>query len=298
MVTKYGGLFKTINGGTNWIVLQPPHTTSYQFVGLSCPTNNVVFATGSKFSAPYEQICRSTNGGLDWEGILVDTVYWVYGVYFTSANTGYIAGYRGRDATPNVYYHEGQVFKTTNGGNNWVLKLADSSSIFTSLFFVDQNTGFVVGTHSGTLGKTTDAGESWRISRDVIFAGMWSVYFADANTGVAVGENYIIRTTNGGEPIGIKPIGTEIPNEFKLYQNYPNPFNPNSKIKFQISKSSIVTLKVYDVLGKEIQTLVNEKLSPGTYEVTFNGSNLPSGVYFYRLTAVDFNETKKLILLK
>jgi hypothetical protein len=96
----------------------------------------------------------------------------------------------------------------------------------------------------------------------------------------------------------------QIPNSFKLFQNYPNPFNPVTKIKFDIPVDSRirgndrVVLKVYDILGKEIETLVNEKLNPGTYELTFNASQFPSGVYFYRLQAGDYNETKRMILLK
>jgi hypothetical protein len=95
-----------------------------------------------------------------------------------------------------------------------------------------------------------------------------------------------------------------IPSAYSLSQNYPNPFNPNTKIKFDIQKSvvssqySVVTLKVFDILGKEVVTLVNEKLNPGTYEVTFDGSNYASGIYFYQLKAGEFIETKKLVLLK
>ena len=108
--------------------------------------------------------------------------------------------------------------------------------------------------------------------------------------------------------IGIKPLSNEIPANFSLYQNYPNPFNPISKIKFSIpllplGKGEVegvgfVILKIYDVLGKEIITLVNENLSPGTYEVVFDGTNYPSGVYFYKLVAGNYTDSKKLILLK
>jgi hypothetical protein len=104
-------------------------------------------------------------------------------------------------------------------------------------------------------------------------------------------------------PVGIKQIGSEVPSEYKLYQNYPNPFNPATILKFQIKDSRFVTLKVYDVLGKEISTLVSENYRPGTYEVTFDGrhggsSSLPSGIYFYRLQAGDFTETKKMLMIK
>ena len=81
-------------------------------------------------------------------------------------------------------------------------------------------------------------------------------------------------------------------------QNYPNPFNPSTKIKFEIKDSRFTILKIYDILGKEIETLVNEKLSPGTYEVNWNASQYPSGVYFYRLDANGFSDMKKMILMK
>lgn len=99
-------------------------------------------------------------------------------------------------------------------------------------------------------------------------------------------------------PVGIKNISTEVPERFSLLQNYPNPFNPGSIIRFKIKDSRFVTLKVYDGAGKEVGLLVNEKLQPGEYEAKFDGSRLSSGIYFYRLSAGDFSETKKMILIK
>jgi len=90
----------------------------------------------------------------------------------------------------------------------------------------------------------------------------------------------------------------ELPTHFILYQNYPNPFNPSTRIKYSISKGSFVTLKVYDILGKEITTLVNEEKPYGNYEVIYDGSNLTSGVYFYKMQAGSFIDTKKFILIK
>jgi hypothetical protein len=98
--------------------------------------------------------------------------------------------------------------------------------------------------------------------------------------------------------IGVKPISTEIPDKYYLYQNYPNPFNPSTNIRYQLPSSKIVTLKVFDVLGKEIAVLVNEKQNAGIYETTFNAGNLPSGIYFYRLIAGDYSETKKMLMIK
>jgi hypothetical protein len=98
--------------------------------------------------------------------------------------------------------------------------------------------------------------------------------------------------------IGIEPISNEIPNRYRLFQNYPNPFNPVTKIKFSVPKLNAVKLLIYDVLGKEIKTLVNEELKPGVYEIDFNASQYSSGVYFYRLVTGDFEETKKMLLIK
>ena len=88
------------------------------------------------------------------------------------------------------------------------------------------------------------------------------------------------------------------PREFSLEQNYPNPFNPVTHLEFGISDLEFVSLKVYDVLGNEIKTLVNEIKSPGVYKVEFDGSNLSSGIYYYKLTAGEFSEVKKMTLLK
>jgi len=93
-------------------------------------------------------------------------------------------------------------------------------------------------------------------------------------------------------------ISSEIPERFSLYQNYPNPFNPTTNIKFDIQKTSSTKLIVYDALGREVATLVNEELKAGSYQVDWSDSNYPSGVYFYRLQAGDFIETKKMLLLK
>ncbi|MEO6695945.1 MAG: T9SS type A sorting domain-containing protein, partial [Ignavibacteria bacterium] len=97
------------------------------------------------------------------------------------------------------------------------------------------------------------------------------------------------------------PTGIENANElldFNLYQNYPNPFNPETNIKFSIRKSVEVNLKVYDISGKEVATLINQKLSAGSYVMKFNGNLFASGIYYYRLSSKDFKQTKKMTLLK
>ena len=100
------------------------------------------------------------------------------------------------------------------------------------------------------------------------------------------------------EPVGIQPISTNVPDKFSLSQNYPNPFNPATTIKFDIRTPAFTKLTVFDVLGREIQTLVNEELKTGSYSLVFDGSDFNSGVYFYRLTSGDFVETKRMLMVK
>jgi len=90
----------------------------------------------------------------------------------------------------------------------------------------------------------------------------------------------------------------DYPSEFFLSQNYPNPFNSSTRIKYQIPEMSFVTLKVFDIIGSEIATVVNEEKHPGTYDITWYAKSLPSGVYFYQLKAGSFIETKKMLLMK
>jgi hypothetical protein len=99
----------------------------------------------------------------------------------------------------------------------------------------------------------------------------------------------------------VMPVEKEeniLPSEYSLSQNYPNPFNPTTKIRYEIPEGSFITIKVYDVLGREIETLLNEEKPVGSYEVEFNAAKLSSGIYFYRLHANDFTQIRKMILLK
>jgi hypothetical protein len=98
--------------------------------------------------------------------------------------------------------------------------------------------------------------------------------------------------------IGIQPISTEIPRRFDLKQNYPNPFNPVTNIEFDIAKTGNVKLIIYNSLGQEVVTLINEELKPGSYKYDFNASNMTSGAYYYRLITDDFTKTNKMILIK
>lgn len=120
-------------------------------------------------------------------------------------------------------------------------------------------------------------------------SGGWNQFYGWGRIDAAAALNQVI---------GINAISTEVPGEFYLSQNYPNPFNPNTKISFGVSISSDVKMNVYDLTGKEVALLVNERVQPGKYEVTFDASNLPSGTYFVRMNAGEYTESKKITLLK
>lgn len=120
----------------------------------------------------------------------------------------------------------------------------------------------------------------------------------DTIRSIAIG-NAIVETARWVQiQVGVQNIGTEIPNEFKLYQNYPNPFNPITNINFDIAKAGMVQIKVYDVLGKEVETLANEVLQPGRYKTSFDANRLSSGIYFYRITTNDFTDIKRMMVIK
>lgn len=111
-------------------------------------------------------------------------------------------------------------------------------------------------------------------------------------------ESMGMTGTITANPIGITPLGSIIPKDYKLEQNYPNPFNPSTNIKFDIPVSGQVNIKVYDIIGNEIKTLVDGELKAGSYSVDFDASSITSGVYFYKMITVNFTSTKKMILVK
>jgi len=107
-----------------------------------------------------------------------------------------------------------------------------------------------------------------------------------------------VSYNSNSRSVNISKLGTEIPENFSLAQNYPNPFNPSTNIKFDIPKSSFVKIIVYDLTGRETEVLVNQQMQPGSYSAEFNGTSLSSGIYFYKISAGEFTETKKMSLIK
>jgi hypothetical protein len=167
------------------------------------------------------------------------------------------------------------------------------------LFFISSDTGWII---KNNIKRTNNGGLNWTTQSAPATAS--KIFFVNSMTGWALGS-VLMKTTTGGVTF-VNRISNTVPDKFSLEQNYPNPFNAVTKIRFDVSghppylpsKGEVVTLKIFDIIGREIQTLVNEQLQPGTYEVMFDGSNLASGIYFYQLKSENFSETKKLIITK
>ncbi len=167
------------------------------------------------------------------------------------------------------------------------------------------------GCASGASGQKSDAGQSSLVNSHSSFTKIGFVKgngnsnspkdysFVDDNPPRGTVEYRLKQIDNDGNYKYSQIVTvTSLPTKFELWQNYPNPFNPTTTIQYVIPKAEHVTLKVYDELGKEVTTLVNENKEAGQYRVSFNGSNLASGIYYYRITAGEFTEVKKLMLLK
>ncbi len=169
-----------------------------------------------------------------------------------------------------------------------------------------------IDTSNATIFGVTTKNKAFREDGLVLYERYYSKYFGltKVYTWEITGswENLVGCKINGvtyGDTIltEVENISGEVPSSYSLSQNYPNPFNPVTKIRFSIARQggssmSDVKIIVYDIMGREVQTFVNQKLQPGMYEATFDGLQLSSGVYFYRLTAGEFSETKKMVLLK
>lgn len=164
-------------------------------------------------------------------------------------------------------------------------------------FRTDRNGNYIW--QSGIKGMATSQSSKSKITADIFDNGMLvAAWYDNRNSSFDVYAQNILYNGSLGNPTDIKKINSEQPVTFSLSQNYPNPFNQFSIINFQCPMPGLVELKVYDITGKEVVTLVNEHLQPGTYEIRFNASSLASGVYYYQLIASSFSETRKLILIK
>jgi len=317
-----GILLRTTNGGINWATINHPGNDK----------GSVQFASSSTVYAAGDDIIKSTDGGITWSVILSGTILGQYqGLHFIDENTGIVVGRPGliitttngglnwiqrtmflpvqfgdstltdvmfvNSLTGYASGNNGIVMKTTNSGLNWIYKPTGVLSWLQGIYFSDTQIGTIVG-NTGRIMKTTDGGNTWINQTSPLNYPLWDVEFSNQNTGWIVGFNgLIVKTTNGGIT-WLNPISNGIPLSFNLEQNYPNPFNPQTKIKFDIKSSQQARLSIYNILGVEIEILINEKLNPGTYEVNWDAKSYSSGIYYYSLESGDFTETKKMVLLK
>lgn len=238
---------------------------------------------------------KTTNSGNNWSWIPYNENTYPNSTAFLSQTVGMTIG----DNTPT-----GNIIKTNNGGLNWQTVFSSDTVQMYQIKMINNNIGFVVGSkringqYKGIIIKTLNGGNTWNTQK-ITDNGLQSVFFLDENLGYACGDNgKLWKTTDGGGPIGIQQISTEQPKYFSLSQNFPNPFNPKTIIKFDIIKKGNVNLTIFDILGKEIVNLVNQELQAGSYQVDWDATNYPSGIYFYKLETNSYFETKKMALSK
>jgi len=188
------------------------------------------------------------------------------------------------------------LLKTTDAGTTWsaitspyTVSISGIAGASTSWWLAQQGLNISYSSNNGaawTTQYTVAAGSFYHMTKSRSGATIWAVR---SNGGIS---------RYGAPIIGVNPISTETPSSYSVSQNYPNPFNPTTKINFALPKSGLVSLKVYDITGKEVATLLNEVKNVGTYSVDFNAANLSSGIYFYKMSVNGYSEVKKMSLIK
>jgi hypothetical protein len=265
-VSTSNGLMGSTNDGINWSTV---HTSS-QTVFVK---DNYVYLYGNG-------IYISSNNGANWSSVN-------YSVVCLATNG--VELYAGTSS--------GEVLKSTDNGYTFTPTTSFGGDAIFSIVAVGSNVVAASYTGSGIF-VSTNKGNTWTQKNDG-FTGFISIKKIIYHNGyIFAGLTNTIWRRPFSELVSIPSISTEIPSSFSLSQNYPNPFNPMTNVKFSIINSGDVKFVVYDIQGREVQTLVNERLQPGTYETTFDGSALSSGVYYYKLISGNYAFTKKMVLLK
>lgn len=269
------GVWLSTNYGANW----NQTTLNYIDVYALAISGSYLFAAGYNTGVG-SGIFVSTNNGQNW-------INPVQGVRYALASNENII-YGGTDGTPYG------VYKSTNYGTNWIQTSLNNVgvhalAVFGNYVFAGASNGFYV---------SSDNGINWIQRNEGMTSGVRTltihdVYLFAGSLGQGIWRRPLSEIT------GININTHETPQNYELYQNYPNPFNPTTKIKYKIVNDSHIELKIYDILGRQIATLVNIKQNTGTYEVTFDAASHSSGVYFYKLISEGkVIDTKKMILSK
>lgn len=275
----------TSDGGLTWLrgsVISPPGDIFFH-------DNKLGWAIGySPFSTDVGFIAKTTNGGMSW--IYQDSTFggWVdyFGIEFLDSLKGFAV--------------DGDAGKTSDGGNNWEIITGVGGY---DVGFLDERNGWI--SSAGNIFYTSDGGQTWAPQLDSLmhYYFIKIIILKKDKVAYILGKSTVNNTAtllkaDLNNISGVEEKKETIPDELYLLQNFPNPFNPTTTIEYRIPKEGLVILKVYDLLGSEITTLVNERKLPGTYMTNFKGGQFASGVYVARLTTGKFSKSIKLILQK
>ena len=270
-----GKIYKSLDYGNTWTEVNSGIPAEARITSIVA-SGNAIFASSAS-----NGIFKTTNGGANWTEInsgLINTRISQLTVIGTKLLAVTFDG----------------VFISDNDGMNWA---ADNSGLENVNCFVVVNDRLFAGTDDNGVHLSIDSGVTWTSFNSGIPANtrIWSL--AVSSDSIFAGTSSGVWVT--GSPIVVK-VDREIsiPLTFTLKQNFPNPFNPSTNISFSIPSKSFVSLKIFDLLGREVATIVSEEISAGYYTREWNATNMPSGIYFYRIQAGSFTGTKKLILLK
>ncbi|MDW7679134.1 MAG: YCF48-related protein, partial [bacterium] len=288
-----GTLWKTTDGGFTWKEVDKVGTGLYR----------VIFKdenTGYLLDYKEQQILKTTQGDTSWQPISVTDLSkcYLYDMEFVDDSTLVIAGY---DATTSGDI-KGLIVKSSDYGETWSTvfhdKLSYSGLNLFSLEFYGQ-TGYATG-NNGVILKTEDGGDSWTedvnpITGEVVY--LYGSKFMPNGDYYAFGSmGYILKMPHRESSVNVaehSPI-----KDFSLHHNYPNPFNPSTTISYELPGRSAVKLTVFNAMGQQIAILVDSNKDAGSYQINWEAANMPSGIYFYRLEAEGFSQTKKMLLLK
>ncbi|MCX7833319.1 MAG: T9SS type A sorting domain-containing protein [Ignavibacteria bacterium] len=279
-----GDLVKTTNGGLNWNLLTGYLHTAMTEIAVNPINTNIVYVSGDA------KITKTTNGGLSWS-YSYNGLPSNLGCYCIAVNP----------FNPNVMLtsNDSGIYRSTDAGGNWIKVY--SGVVCRRFEFHPLYSGLVAGitfspykllisTNSGTLWGDSTGAFPGNNMVDLVFSKYDNnLYVASSTTGVY--KRLFIVT-------GIKDNKNVIGDRYILFQNYPNPFNAITKIRFEIPRDLFVKLRVYSIDGREVACILNECKKAGSYVITFNGEELPSGIYFYKLESESFADVRKMIILK
>ncbi|MGA7160834.1 MAG: T9SS type A sorting domain-containing protein, partial [Bacteroidota bacterium] len=276
-----GGILKALSGEDVWDIVQTIGIPITSIYCLAVDSSNNLFAGTS-----YDGIFISTDGGSFWTqgGVSSPLIFCSVKAMKIDHNGRIFAG----TDTSGAYYSD-------DHGANWN-SIPSISGKNVTCFFVNDSSMYFAGTSDCGAFISTDRGISWHSANSGLTDSSIISINVDRQGHLYAGtENGLFKSTGIVTGVARK---NEVPSSFTLFQNYPNPFNPTTMISYQLAVNSVVTLKVYDVLGRLVKTLQEGRQTSGEHSVTFDASTLASGTYFYRLTAGGFGETKRMALIK